>query len=81
VLNAAAVEPPRGSGAGPAITDVGADHLRYKDVAAAVGSGVMSLEGTYFRPSRVVSGAEAVDVIQKLERLTAKARRSGGRRP
>jgi len=40
----------------------------------------MALDGTSFRPSRVVSGAEAVDVIQKLERLTPKVRRNG-RRP
>jgi tetratricopeptide (TPR) repeat protein len=79
VLGSAGVEPPRG-GSRLVMADLGADHLRYTDVAAAVGSGVMALDGTYFRPARVVTGAEAVDVIQKLERLTSKAR-SGGRRP
>jgi tetratricopeptide (TPR) repeat protein len=80
VLGAAGAGTPRGSAGRPAIADVGTDHLRYGDVAAAVASGVMTLDGTYFRPTRVVSGAEAVDVIQKLERLTGKGRR-GGRRP
>jgi tetratricopeptide (TPR) repeat protein len=80
VLAVAGVEAQKAAGNRPAIADVGPDHLRYKDVAAAVGSGVMTLDGTAFRPSRIVSGAEAVDVIQKLERLTPKARR-GGRRP
>ena len=77
VLAAAGLEPSRGTGSRPAIPDVGVSHLRYQDVAAAVGSGVMSLEGGYFRPSRVVSGAEAVDVIQKLARLTSNVRRQG----
>ena len=80
VLAASGAGTPRGAGGRPPIADVSADHLRYGDVTAAVASGVMPLEGTFFRPSRVVSGAEAVDVMQKLERLTSKGRR-GGRRP
>jgi tetratricopeptide (TPR) repeat protein len=80
VLGASGAGTPRGAGGRPPMADVSTDHLRYGDVAAAVASGVMSLEGTYFRPSRVVTGAEAVDVMQKLERLTSKGRR-GGRRP
>ena len=80
VLDSAGVDPPRGGGSRPVMADLGADHLRYADVATAVGSGVMVLDGMYFRPARVVTGAEAVDVIQKLERLTSKARR-GGHRP
>jgi len=52
----------------PAIADVGPDHLRYADVAATVAAGVMTLDGGLFRPSRVVSGAEALDVVRRLER-------------
>jgi len=56
---------------GPAIADVGADHLSYGDISAAVASGVMGLEGGNFRPSRVVTGPEAVDAVRRLERLAA----------
>lgn len=76
VLNAAGVAAP----GRPAIADVGPGHLRYRDVAAAVGAGVMMLDGASFRPSRVVTGAEVVEVVRRLERLASKARR-GGRRP
>lgn len=58
--------------------DVGADHLSYTEIAAAVSSGVMSLDGGSFRPSRAVTGAEATDAVARLERLAARAR-SGSR--
>ena len=59
----------------PAIGDVPADHLRYSDVAAAVSSGVMGLlDGGMFRPARVLSGAEAVEVMDRLERLAKRPR-------
>lgn len=53
----------------PQMTDMPAGHLGYPAAAVAVGSGVMALDGSGFRPSRVVTGAEAVDVIGKLEVL------------
>jgi tetratricopeptide (TPR) repeat protein len=53
----------------PQMTDMPAGHLGYPAAAVAVGSGVMALDGSGFRPSRVVTGAEAIDVIGKLEVL------------
>ena len=69
---------PRQASRAPRLTiaDVSADHLRYAAVAAAVGSGVMTLvDGNSFRPSRVVSGVEAAEVVGRLESL---ARRNRG---
>ncbi|MEI6666898.1 MAG: tetratricopeptide repeat protein [Acidobacteriota bacterium] len=61
----------------PTIPDVPGDHLSYPDVAVAVSSGVMGLvDGGVFRPSRVLSGAEAIDVMDRLERI-AKSPRTG----
>jgi tetratricopeptide (TPR) repeat protein len=61
-----------------AISDVGPEHLSYADIAAAVSSGAMLLDGGAFHPARVVSGREATETIQRLERLAAPAR--GGSR-
>jgi len=61
----------------PPIADVGPDHLRYADVAAAVAAGVMTLDGGLFRPSRVVSGAEALEVVRRLERAVPPAAGAG----
>jgi tetratricopeptide (TPR) repeat protein len=59
----------------PTIADVPADHLSYPDVAVAVSSGIIGLvDGGMFRPSRPVGGAEAVDVVNRLERLAKKPR-------
>jgi tetratricopeptide (TPR) repeat protein len=60
------------------VADVGQDHLSYADIAAAVASGLMNLDGGSFRPARAVTGQEAVDVVGRLERLTARGR--GGSR-
>jgi hypothetical protein len=65
---AAAARPARGR---VPISDVGVEHLHYADISLAVASGVLLLEGGMFRPSRVVSGQEAIDAVQRLERLTA----------
>lgn len=57
------------------IADVGPDHLSYPAVSAAVASGVMPLaDGRLFRPTRAVSGAEAIEVIGRLERLVRAGR-------
>ena len=66
-------EPGR-DGAAWRMADVSVEHLSYEDIAAAVASGVMTLEAGCFRPSRAVTGQEAVDAIQRLERLAARAR-------
>jgi tetratricopeptide (TPR) repeat protein len=72
ISGAAASRPPRGR---VPIGDVGADHLQYADISLAVAAGVLPLEEGLFRPSRVVNGQEAIDVVQRLERLTAPGRR------
>lgn len=54
----------------PKIADVGTGNLNYADVSLAVASGVMPLlDGGTFRLTRPVSGAEAIEVIERLERL------------
>lgn len=64
-----------------AIADMPADHLSYPAVSAAVSAGVLPLlEGGAFRPSRVVTGAEALDVVGRLEALAKRARSGGSRR-
>jgi len=52
-----------------AISDVAPGHLSYPAVSVAVASGVMSLEGGAFGLLEPVSGAEAVDIIARLEAL------------
>jgi len=56
-------------GDGVAITDVAPTHLSYPAVSAAVASGVMPLNGGSFELLRGVSGAEAIDIISRLEAL------------
>jgi tetratricopeptide (TPR) repeat protein len=68
ISGAAVSRPPRGR---VPIGDVGVDHLQYPEISFAVAAGVLPLEGGLFRPSRVLSGQEAIDVVQRLERLTA----------
>jgi tetratricopeptide (TPR) repeat protein len=54
----------------PRIVDLPAGHLGYPAVAMVVGADVMPLaDGAAFRPTRVVSGAEATDVVTRLEVL------------
>jgi len=58
------------------IGDMAPDHLGYADAMAAVGSGVMDLaDGAQFHPARLLTGAEAVDIVDRLERLTRKTAR------
>ena len=72
ISGATVSRPPRGR---VPIGDVGVDHLHYPEISLAVAAGVLPLEGGLFRPSRVVSGQEAIDVVQRLERLTAPGQR------
>jgi tetratricopeptide (TPR) repeat protein len=51
----------------PSIADLPPAHLGYPAAAAAVASGVMPLDDGLFRPTRPVSGAEAIAVIERLE--------------
>jgi tetratricopeptide (TPR) repeat protein len=54
----------------PNIADMNPSHLNYPAVAVAVSSGVMTLlDGGRFQPGRSVSGAEALDVIERLRAL------------
>ena len=59
----------------PAIADLAPTNLNYPAVAVAVASGVMPLvDGQRFQPSRAVSGAEAVDTIERLRALLSSTR-------
>jgi tetratricopeptide (TPR) repeat protein len=54
--------------------DLGPGHLYYRFAALAVASGAMTaLEDGSFRASRVVSGAEAVETLERLERIVGQA--------
>lgn len=70
----AALQHAPAGGPRPVIGDVAGDNLNYRAVTAAVTSGVMALDGGLFRPSRLVSGTEAVDVIGRLESLARRRR-------
>jgi hypothetical protein len=61
--------------------DLSASHLAFPDASAAVASGVMTIGPSgEFDPSRVVSGAEAMAAVAKLQALAGPAAR-GDRRP
>ena len=51
------------------VSDVAPTHLSYPAVSVAVASGVMPLEGGAFRLLDAVTGAEAIDVVSRLEAL------------
>jgi S-layer family protein len=51
------------------ISDVAPTHLSYPAVSVSVAAGVMGLEGGAFGLLEPVTGAEAVDVISRLEAL------------
>ena len=58
------------SGARPRFQDMSQGHLSYGSAARAVAAGVLStLAGDRFAPTRAVSGAEAVDALERLARL------------
>jgi tetratricopeptide (TPR) repeat protein len=75
VLLAAGAREQEWKGAQPALTDIGPGHLSYPAVTIAVASGVMPpLEGGRFAVTRPVSGAEAIDVIDRIQALARGAR-------
>ena len=50
--------------------DVGVSNLHYADASLSVSAGIISLlDGGSFQLSRLVSGAEAIDAIDRIERL------------
>ena len=53
----------------PRIGDLPASHLGYPAAAMAAAADVMPLDGGFFRPTRLVTGSEALDVIHRLEVL------------
>ena len=56
-------------GARITVNDVGATHLSYPAVSAAVAAGVMPLSNGNFELLRPVTGAEAIDIVSRLEAL------------
>ncbi len=62
----------------PTIADMNPRHVQYTAAAQSVASGVMPLlDGSRFQVGRAVSGAEAVDVLDKVRALSAQAASSG----
>lgn len=57
-------------GAKVSINDVAPSHLSYPAVSAAVASGVMTLSNGNFELLRTISGAEAMDIVSRLEALS-----------
>lgn len=56
------------------MADVGVSNLHYADVSLSVAAGILPLaEGGLFQLTRPVSGAEAVDAISRVERLSSSA--------
>jgi tetratricopeptide (TPR) repeat protein len=54
----------------PKVADMNTGHLSYPAVSVAVASGVMPLlDGARFQVNRVVSGAEAIEVVERLRVL------------
>jgi hypothetical protein len=59
----------------PKIADMAPGHLSYPAVSVAVASGVMPLdEGDRFAVTRPVSGAEAIDVVERVAALARAVR-------
>jgi tetratricopeptide (TPR) repeat protein len=62
-------------------SDLPPGHLAYRAASAAVAAGVMRLQADgSFQPSRVVTGAEAVEAIGRLQTLAGIPTGQGGRR-
>ena len=56
-------------GARVTVNDVGSTHLSYPAVSSVIAAGVMSLSNGNFELLRPVTGAEAMDIISRLEAL------------
>jgi tetratricopeptide (TPR) repeat protein len=55
----------------PAMADVQPSHLNYRAIVDVVNAGVMPLVDGRFLPARAVTGAEAIEVIARLQALVA----------
>jgi len=57
------------------MADVGVSNLHYADVSLSVAAGILPLaDGGTFQLSRPVSGAEAIDAVSRIERLSSTSR-------
>jgi tetratricopeptide (TPR) repeat protein len=65
----------------PTFSDMASGHLAYSAASIAVAAGVMpvSPDGG-FQPSRPVTGAEAIEAVERLQAMTARMGRPGGGR-
>ena len=52
----------------PALPDVRPEHRAFAAIRLAVAAGIMASEGDQFAPGRLVSGADLVAVVARLER-------------
>ncbi len=70
----------RWTGVRTTFTDLGSGHAQYRAASTAVAAGVMlKLENDTFQAGRVVSGAEALEVMTRLEPLVTRAVGARGR--
>jgi tetratricopeptide (TPR) repeat protein len=58
----------------PSISDMSTGHLSYPAASIAVASGVMRLDDGRFQVNRAVSGAEAIEIVNRLRDLARGAR-------
>jgi len=60
----------------PSFSDMGPGHLSYGPAAVSVAAGIIPVgDGEAFQPSRVVTGAEAMSAVQRLEALATRTAR------
>ena len=57
----------------PEVADVPRSHLAYPAVAQAIGAGVLGLSGGEFHLARPVSGAEAIEAVERLRAIAGPA--------
>lgn len=80
----AAVQPERGrawTGARGRFTDLTPGHLAYPAASMAVAAGVLGpADGGAFQPTRVVTGAEAIEAIDRVRRLASEPGRGASNR-
>jgi tetratricopeptide (TPR) repeat protein len=62
-------------GARRQMSDLPPGHLNYPAASVVVSAGVLPLEGDAFKPTRLVTGAEAIEAVARLEALAATDKR------
>jgi tetratricopeptide (TPR) repeat protein len=78
----AAQEPTRAaqwSGKSVPLVDLPPSHSAFKDVSRAVAAGILDAQNRAFDPTRLVTGAEAQEMVTRLERLAGAAARGAQR--